>query len=462
MVDGEPRDEARAPESAAADTSPAAGAAERELRRDDAAGVITGVAAGLGRHTGIDPVVWRTAFAVTALGGGTGLWLYAFAWLLMRDARGGPALLEQLLNRRLSGEAVLALLGGGLALGTAFNLIGGFGWTTLVLAVPLVLGGLIAHNRGVDLSRVARQLPEWLTKREPPPNAPGSEPDPAYYNPAQPWAAAPSGPIDLAVVARQSAAREAPDPDDEEDEDSGEDRERPPRPKDRDDAAARPSPRRGVSLLGVSAWIVAALTAVVFVHAGGVSVGALLSPQAAPLYLGGVITVCGVVLVVGTWAGNPRGVAPVAALVTVLAVAATTTDLTQLRFGDARWRPAAVSEVREPFELGVGQARLDLTALPLEPGQEVTVRVRVGFGSLDVLVPDSVRTVVHGRAGFGRVALDDRVSQLGVGLALHDTLEPVSGSGGDGAAEEAVSEAPTLNLVLDSYAGDLEVWHVAA
>lgn len=147
---------------------------------------------------------------------------------------------------------------------------------------------------------------------------------------------------------------------------------------------------------------------------------------------------------------------------TVLAVAATTTDLTQLRFGDARWRPAAVSEVREPFELGVGQARLDLTALPLEPGQEVTVRVRVGFGSLDVLVPDSTRAVVHGRAGFGRVALADRVSQLGVGLALHDTLEPVSGSGGDGAAEEAVSEAPTLNLVLDSYAGDLEVWHVAA
>ncbi|MEY9215240.1 PspC domain-containing protein [Thermobifida halotolerans] len=437
-----------APETA----SPVGPAAERMLCRDDVNGVITGVAAGLGRHTGTDPVVWRTAFAVTALAGGTGVWLYIAAWLLTRDARGGPAMLEQLLDRRLSGEAVLALLGAGLALGALFSLVGGFGWTTLVLAVPLILGGLVAHNRGVDLSRVARRLPEWLKSREPPPSAPAPEPSPAYYNPAQPWAAAPSGPIDLAVVGRQAAegggdcgAQSPPWKTSRRDRDGG--------------TATKRDRRRGVSLLGVVCWVVLALTAVVFALSDEVSVGALVGPQAAPLYLGGIVALLGAALVVGTWVGDPRGVTWAATLVTLLATAATAVDLTQVRFGETAWRPAAASEVREPFELTVGQARLDLTALPLEPGQEVTVRARVGFGSLEVLAPETARVVVHGRAAFGSIELGDSLSQTGTRLDLNDVLEPVSVSGEDGEEGTAV-DAPTLTLDLRSHAGNLEVWHV--
>lgn len=144
-------------ESAAPPSSPpAAGPAqERELRRDDTASVITGVCSGLGRFTGVDPVVWRVAFAVTGLAGGTGLWLYIAAWLMMRDSAGGPAMMEQLLNRRLSARAVLALLTLGVAAATALSLVGGFSWGTLVLATPLILGLFVAQKRGVDLRQLA-------------------------------------------------------------------------------------------------------------------------------------------------------------------------------------------------------------------------------------------------------------------------------------------------------------------
>ncbi|MFD0776482.1 PspC domain-containing protein, partial [Streptomonospora algeriensis] len=172
-----------------------------ELVRDNERGLVTGVCAGLGSYTGIDPVVWRVGFAITGLAGFTGVLLYVGAWMAMRDSGRGPAMFEQLLNRRIADRAVPALLGLGLAAAVALSLIGGVGWGTLVLATPLILGVLVAHNRGVDLRRAYRELPGLLKSDEPPPSTPEPEPKPAYYNPAQPWAQAQAGPVDLAVVA---------------------------------------------------------------------------------------------------------------------------------------------------------------------------------------------------------------------------------------------------------------------
>lgn len=457
MVDGEQNSAARAAEPAAAETSAPTSAAERALCRDDVAAVLTGVAAGLGRYTRIDPVVWRTAFAVTALGGGTGVWLYAFAWLLMRDARGGPAMAEQLFSRRLTGDAVLALLGCGLAVGTAFTLFGGFSWTTLVLAVPLVLGCLVAHNRGVDLAHTLRQLPKWLKKQDPPPSVAAPSPAPAYYHPGQSWTAASDGPVDLAVLARQATEPEAGQKTTARHEAAAGIAEL--RPQERNGACSS-SRRGGVGLFALVVWGALALTGVMFVF-GGVSVDALLGPQTAPLYLGGIVTLCGAVLILGAWVGNPRGIVPVATLATVLAVGATATDVTEARFGSVTWRPTAVAEIREPFELTAGQARLDLTRLPVEPGQEVTVRARVGLGSVEVIVPDTVRTVVRGQAGIGWVTLGDQMFEAGLRVDVHEVVPPRSGPGSN-EGEDAAAEVPTLNLIVDSCAGNLEVSHVTA
>ena len=54
--------------------------------------VVSGLAGGLGRYFGIDPVVFRIAFVVLTLAGGSGSLLYLVGWLMIPDDAGGNAL----------------------------------------------------------------------------------------------------------------------------------------------------------------------------------------------------------------------------------------------------------------------------------------------------------------------------------------------------------------------------------
>ena len=67
----------------------------RGLRRSTDDKVIAGVAGGVGRSLGIDPLLLRVVLAVLVLFGGTGIVLYALGWLLMPQddgtALGGAA-----------------------------------------------------------------------------------------------------------------------------------------------------------------------------------------------------------------------------------------------------------------------------------------------------------------------------------------------------------------------------------
>ncbi|MEO5576176.1 MAG: PspC domain-containing protein [Gaiellaceae bacterium] len=64
-------------------TPPLAEAPARRLVRADDGRWLAGVSAGLGRYFDVNPLVYRIAFAALALAGGTGLLLYAAAWLVM-------------------------------------------------------------------------------------------------------------------------------------------------------------------------------------------------------------------------------------------------------------------------------------------------------------------------------------------------------------------------------------------
>jgi phage shock protein C len=55
-----------------------------ERSRDDR--VISGVAAGIARYLGVDPVVVRLTFVVLALAGGGGVFAYLVAWLIVPEA----------------------------------------------------------------------------------------------------------------------------------------------------------------------------------------------------------------------------------------------------------------------------------------------------------------------------------------------------------------------------------------
>jgi len=65
------------------ETIPADEAPPRRLVRADEGRWLAGVCAGLGRYFDVNPLVYRIAFAALALAGGTGLLLYAAAWLVM-------------------------------------------------------------------------------------------------------------------------------------------------------------------------------------------------------------------------------------------------------------------------------------------------------------------------------------------------------------------------------------------
>jgi phage shock protein PspC (stress-responsive transcriptional regulator) len=71
----------------------------RRLRRRAAGRVVAGVAVGLGDYTGIDPIVFRVAFAVLSIFGGAGLILYAVGWVLV-PLEGHPAWYDGMLDRR--------------------------------------------------------------------------------------------------------------------------------------------------------------------------------------------------------------------------------------------------------------------------------------------------------------------------------------------------------------------------
>jgi phage shock protein C len=61
------------------------------LNRSTQDRMIAGVCGGLGSYFGIDPVWFRFAFVVLALGGGSGVLIYLIAWLVVPESSDGAA-----------------------------------------------------------------------------------------------------------------------------------------------------------------------------------------------------------------------------------------------------------------------------------------------------------------------------------------------------------------------------------
>lgn len=66
---------------------PAAIATTSRLRRSRDERVIAGVCGGLGIYFGVDPVWFRVAFVILAIGGGSGVLIYLISWLVIPGQR---------------------------------------------------------------------------------------------------------------------------------------------------------------------------------------------------------------------------------------------------------------------------------------------------------------------------------------------------------------------------------------
>jgi hypothetical protein len=128
--------------------------------------------------------------------------------------------------------------------------------------------------------------------------------------------------------------------------------------------------------------------------------------------------VVGLGLVVGAYLGRARGLVVLGVLLTVAVSAAAVADIpARGGVGDRTWRPAAVSDLRATYRLGIGESELDLTRLDLASAGRTRVEVRQGVGDLLVIVPADVVVRVEARANAGELRLPGREPVHGTDLS---------------------------------------------
>jgi predicted membrane protein len=116
------------------------------------------------------------------------------------------------------------------------------------------------------------------------------------------------------------------------------------------------------------------------------------------------------------------------------------------------WHPAAASQAEQSHKVLVGQGIVDLTTVPLYPGQRLQVSAAVTLGVLAVKVPATARLEVDGHAYIGDITVDRQVTS-GPGARVRRVLEPEG---------QRPGATPTIVLHLRSKVGDMEVTRVPA
>jgi hypothetical protein len=388
------------------------------------------VCAGLGRYTGIDPIVFRVGFALLVLTTGVGVLLYLGAFVLMGAPDGGPSKVERLGRRLFDGDALLALLGAALGAIALLVAVGDWGSPDALAAVVVfALTLLVARSRGVDLVGVARGLPEAVKGRPLSSWTPPVSPAPPPYR-------MPDGMIDLARLARaepldtEPLETEPPPPS-------------PPRP-------ARVLTGRRRSYLTVCTLVTAVLVAGVLYAVGDrrPDLGRL------QIIIAGALVVVAAGLLVGSWFGRDRKLITVGAIMSLaLASSSIAGDPAIARkTHTTAWRPADVSQADQSHKVLIGEGRVDLTSVPLAPGQRLRVSATVTLGVLTVKVPATARVELDAQAFLGDITVDRQITG-GPRARVKRVLDPEVRPAG---------AAPVIALRLRSTVGDMEVTRVPA
>ncbi|GLZ04036.1 membrane protein [Actinomadura sp. NBRC 104412] len=407
--------------------------------------VLGGVCTGLGRYTGIDPIVFRVGFGILVLTQGQGILLYIAAALFMPAGPDRASVAEQLFRRRFDAPAVLSIMGALLCAIVALNVLGnglagllGGHVSTGAFAVLTVLGLilLVAHGRGVDLTLEARAFPERLQgyPLDPSDQAEMRASTPvSLYKEAPSGGGLPEGMIDLATLSPPAAGATAATPE--------EDRTR--RPHGSRDA--RIAKKRQGSPALTSITLLAAMAAAA---AFWPTAQAHPAPEQTMILLSVALAVVGCGLLAGGWF-RVRGLATVG---TVLTCALLTTSVVaeappDTRYGEVEWRPTDTGGIQREYTMGAGAGRLDLTRLPLGPGQRVAVNVRVTVGTLDVTLPPGARVELDARVALGDLQVAARTIS-GPGARSREVLEPET---------PGVKNPPVIALRIRGRIGDVQV-----
>lgn len=391
---------------------------------------IAGVAAGIARRYGIDPVLVRVGFVVTAFYG-VGAVLYIAGWLaLPEDPADGPR----------AHPHPLLLLGLGVAtlvsLGAAFAGIKFF----LIAALAVVLLVLLHASRGeinsstettTTTSTAEATSPTTITTGTATGEAPTTPVDSTTESPEPQAQATPPSWDPLGVA---PFAWDLPEPSPA-----------PPSPEE------RPRRPRTTSVTLAAALLAAGVTSLVMLIAGQ---GMVLS-----VMLGAVLAVLGMGLLVGAFTRSGRGLIPIAlalSVVTYVVVATPQMDDWRGGVGSRHYLPATAADVAPTYRHAMGEFLLDMRQLDLSvpPGTPpdavppVRTSIQLGMGQAQIFVPRDADVTVRVEVGLGRVAFEGKE-----GAGVGSTLTVVDDLGSDD-----VRSGRAIELELDAGVGNVEVF----
>jgi phage shock protein PspC (stress-responsive transcriptional regulator) len=159
---------------------------------------------------------------------------------------------------------------------------------------------------------------------------------------------------------------------------------------------------------------------------GGFVAAAAGSALGGGIVIGGLVVACGIGLVGGAFRGGARWlIAPAIVLaVPLAAVAATDLDL-RGTWGERTFRPVTVADIRDGYEMGAGQMRVDLRDVDLPPGR-TDLPLQMGMGEVQVLAPADMCVVTDADLSLG-AADTGRGEEGGVDVEVHDGPVPDPG-----------------------------------
>lgn len=380
---------------------------------------IGGVASGLARRIGVDPLVVRAAWIVLTLIAGIGLLLYAAAWAFLPDERDGRIHVQDVVRGKVDaawvGIVVLVVLG--LTAGSGTIGIFGFGTNGLghALVTLLVVGVIVAivvvavRNRqsGPAASAPGMAPPPGSSHGPAQGAGPGSTTPTAAAPPAGPGA--PSGTMPPAPVSPAAHGyagptyghpmygypQAAPQPHlgvpglAPEHRGAG---------QARTAAPVRTAPQQVRPIVrGPGGTALAIVVGLCMIGAAAVLVAHQADALDGPLALaiaGGVAVLAGGGVVISGLRGRRSGALGALALVALVA-AGPLFAVSQIRgtsaewstsFDSVTWQPQDASQAAGGFQVSFADATIDLRATPFAPGTTVDVPVRTFASSVTVLV----------------------------------------------------------------------------
>lgn len=463
----------------------------RRPRRSATDRKIAGVAGGIGRHFGIDPVLIRVAFAVLALFGGSGVLLYSLGWLLLAADGDEVSPGEALIGRgRSSASPVLAV---GLSIVAVISLFSVFSWGLPFIPAPVVIAVVILvlmmrrrsrtrnpSDRPGFMDKVDRSVTD-LSERasrigstwDPAQGQPGRSPfdNPAFWERdgqghwrrTTPDTAAddrPTPSADERVDAPAPTTWFAAAPAADQRVDAPAPVDRPPTPPAWDplgvapfawdlpeptplvDVAPAPARVHGKGVIGrvtLGAALIAGGLAAAGVFAGW---WALSWAQVSAVAL----AVVAIGLLIAALRGRTAQLIGPGVFLCMVTIALTVTGISGTSgYGEQSWTPTSLDQVRPSYVLNGGQGTLDLRQIAVKAGETVDVEVEVKAGHAEVTLPADTNYVVECSTNAGRV---DCVGESDSGW--HSVA---------GGTETRYSDKGTIHLDVQVGAGYAEVHH---